>query len=87
MIFTERIKLLVEYRYLSLYLHSNSYIILIAMENEYITNQSIILLLAQRVKEYRLAARLSQKEMADSSLSVLAISRVEWREWTRTRSI
>jgi DNA-binding XRE family transcriptional regulator len=57
------------------------------MENEYITNQSIILLLAQRVKEYRLAARLSQKEMADSSLSVLAISRVEWREWTRTRSI
>lgn len=31
------------------------------------TNQDILNLLAQRVKEYRLAARLSQKEMAEQS--------------------
>lgn len=34
---------------------------------EYRTNQDILNLLAQRVKEYRLAARLSQKEMAEKS--------------------
>ena len=33
----------------------------------YKTNQDILNLLAQRVKEYRLAARLSQKEMAEKS--------------------
>mgnify|MGYP000613889685 CR=1 FL=1 len=38
------------------------------MENgEYRTNQDILNLLAQRIKEYRLAARLSQKEMAEKS--------------------
>lgn len=35
--------------------------------NHYTTNQDIMLLLAKRVKEYRLAARLSQKEMAEKS--------------------
>jgi transcriptional regulator with XRE-family HTH domain len=34
---------------------------------EYQTNYSIMLLIAQRVKEYRLAARMSQKEMAEKS--------------------
>lgn len=38
------------------------------MNNEpYITNQDIISLLCQRLKEYRLAARISQKEMAEKS--------------------
>ena len=34
---------------------------------DFITNQNIIRLLAQRIKEYRLAARMSQKEMAEKS--------------------
>ncbi len=33
----------------------------------FVTNQDIIRLLAARIKEYRLAARLSQKEMAEKS--------------------
>lgn len=38
------------------------------MNNEpYITNQDILSLLCQRLKEYRLAARISQKEMAEKS--------------------
>lgn len=42
------------------------------------TNQDIINLLAQRVKEYRLAARLSQKEMAEQSgMSKATISHFE----------
>ena len=35
--------------------------------DNYKTNQDILNLLARRVKEYRLAARLSQKEMAEQS--------------------
>ncbi len=35
--------------------------------SDYITNHEIILLLAQRVKEYRLAMRMSQKEMSEKS--------------------
>lgn len=35
--------------------------------DNYKTNQDILNLLAQRVKEYRLAARLSQKELAERS--------------------
>ena len=35
--------------------------------DDYKTNQDILNLLARRVKEYRLAARLSQKEMAERS--------------------
>ncbi len=34
---------------------------------DYTTNQDILTLLARRVKEYRLAARLSQQEMAEKS--------------------
>ena len=37
------------------------------MNNDYTTNQDILSLLCQRLKEYRLAARLSQKEMAEKS--------------------
>ncbi len=32
---------------------------------EYITNSDILLLLAKRLKDYRLAARMSQKELAE----------------------
>lgn len=44
----------------------------------YITNQDIISLLCQRLKEYRLAARISQKEMAEKSgVSLTTISHLE----------
>jgi DNA-binding XRE family transcriptional regulator len=59
--------LMVEYGYLSLYLPTNSHLLPTAMDNEYLTNQSIMLHLAKRVKEYRLAARISQKDMAEKS--------------------
>ena len=36
-------------------------------EDSYQTNQEIISLLSERIKEYRLAARISQREMAESS--------------------
>ncbi len=35
--------------------------------DKYISNSEIIQLLAQRIKEYRLAARLSQKEVSEKS--------------------
>ena len=35
--------------------------------NNYTTNSDILTLLALRVKEYRLAARMSQKELAEQS--------------------
>lgn len=42
------------------------------------TNQDYMLVLAKRVKEYRLAARLSQKEMAyESGVSLATISHFE----------
>ena len=46
------------------------------MDNlSYTTNQDIIALLCQRLKEYRLAARISQKEMAEKSgVSLTTIS-------------
>ena len=45
---------------------------------DYITNQDIMLLLAKRIKEYRLAARMSQKEMAEKSgVSLATISHFE----------
>ncbi len=37
------------------------------INQNYITNYEIIRVLAQRIKEYRLAARISQKEMAEQS--------------------
>ncbi len=49
------------------------------MDNlSYTTNQDIIALLCQRLKEYRLAARISQKEMAErSGVSLTTISHLE----------
>ena len=47
-------------------------------EISYTTNQDMISLLCQRLKEYRLAARISQKEMADKSgVSLTTISHLE----------
>ena len=44
----------------------------------YVTNQDIIALLCRRLKEYRLAARISQKEMAEKSgVSLTTISHLE----------
>ena len=44
----------------------------------YTTNQDFIILLSQRLKEYRLAARISQKEMAEKSgVSLTTISHLE----------
>ncbi len=44
----------------------------------YTTNQDIITLLCQRLKEYRLAARISQKEMAErSGVGLTTISHLE----------
>jgi transcriptional regulator with XRE-family HTH domain len=40
---------------------------MIMADDNYISNRDIMLQLAQRVKNYRLAARLSQKEMAEKS--------------------
>lgn len=37
------------------------------MNAEFVTNHDIILMLSKRIKEYRLAARLCQKEMAEKS--------------------
>ena len=43
-----------------------------------ITNEDILLLLAKRVKEYRLAARMSQRELAQKSgVSYTTISHFE----------
>lgn len=58
---------MVKYGYISLYLLTNSHLILATMNDEYLTNQDMMLHLAKRVKEYRLAARISQKEMAEKS--------------------
>ncbi|MBR3757347.1 MAG: helix-turn-helix domain-containing protein [Bacteroidaceae bacterium] len=44
----------------------------------YTTNQDFIMLLSQRLKEYRLAARISQKEMAEKSgVSLTTICHLE----------
>lgn len=44
----------------------------------YTTNQDIVTLLCQRLKEYRLAARISQKEMAErSGVGLTTISHLE----------
>ena len=48
------------------------------MNNDYTTYQDILSLLCQRLKEYRLAARLSQKEMAEKSgVGLTTISHLE----------
>ncbi len=45
------------------------------MKGEFTTNQDIIEMLSCRIKGYRLAARISQKEMAEKSgISLATIS-------------
>ncbi len=47
-------------------------------QTEHTTNSDILLLLAKRLKDYRLAARMSQKELADlSGVSQTTISHFE----------
>lgn len=47
-------------------------------QTRYTTNSDLLLLLAQRLKEYRLAARMSQKELAEQSgVSQTTISHFE----------
>lgn len=47
-------------------------------QTRYTTNNDLLLLLAQRLKEYRLAARMSQKELAEQSgVSQTTISHFE----------
>lgn len=70
--------MVVMYRYYSLNLQLNSNILSVMNNANYITNQDIMLLLAKRIKEYRLAARMSQKEMAEKSgVSLATISHFE----------
>lgn len=48
------------------------------IEGDYISNMDILQLLAKRMKEYRLAARLSQRELAGKSgVSYTTICRFE----------
>jgi len=70
--------IVVIYGYYFLILLLNSNIIPYMDDANYITNQDIMLLLAKRIKEYRLAARMSQKEMAEKSgVSLATISHFE----------
>ena len=47
-------------------------------QTEHTTNNELLLLLARRLKEYRLAARMSQKELAEQSgVSQTTISHFE----------
>ncbi len=48
------------------------------IKGEYISNRDILQVLARRMKEYRLAARLSQRELAEKSgVSYTTICRFE----------
>ena len=65
------------YRYLLLFLpiNSNKHIL---DETKFATGNDLLMLFAQRVKEYRLAAQLSQKELAElSGVSQATISHFE----------
>lgn len=47
-------------------------------DSDYISNHDILQMIAKRMKEYRLAARLSQRELADkSAVSYTTICRFE----------
>lgn len=66
------------YGYYFLILQLNSNILPCMSNTNYVTNQDIMLLLAKRIKEYRLAVRMSQKEMAEKSgVSLATISHFE----------
>ena len=69
---TESLTIVVIYRYYFKILQLNNNIPPYISKADYITNQEIMLLLAKRIKEYRLAARMSQKEMAEKSGGSLA---------------
>lgn len=70
--------IVVIYGYYLFNLQLNSNIIPYMNNTNYITNQDIMLLLAKRIKEYRLAVRMSQKEMAEKSgVSLATISHFE----------
>lgn len=70
--------IVVIYGYYLFNLQLNSNIIPYMNNENYVTNQDIMLLLAKRIKEYRLAARMSQKEMAEKSgVSLATISHFE----------
>lgn len=70
--------IVVIYGYLFLFLWLNSNIIPYMSNVDYTTNQDIMLLLSKRIKEYRLAMRMSQKEMAEKSgVSLTTISHFE----------
>ena len=70
--------MIVIYGYYFLILQLNSNILPCMSDANYVTNQDIMLLLAKRIKEYRLAARMSQKEMAEKSgVSLATISHFE----------
>lgn len=70
--------IVVIYGYYFIYLQLNSNTLPCMNNTDYITNQDIMLLLAKRIKEYRLAARMSQKEMAEKSgVSLATISHFE----------
>lgn len=57
---------------------TNSNILYYIMEDEYKSNRHYVGVLAQRLKEYRLAMRMSQKEMAEvSGVSYATISHFE----------
>ena len=70
--------IVVIYGYYFIFLQLNSNILPCMSNADYVTNQDIMLLLAKRIKEYRLAARMSQKEMAEKSgVSLATISHFE----------
>lgn len=70
--------IVVIYGYYFLILQLNSNILPYMSNADYVTNQDIMLLLAKRIKEYRLAARMSQKEMSEKSgVSLATISHFE----------
>lgn len=48
------------------------------IQDDYITNNDILMLLSKRLKDYRLAARMSQKELSEQSgVSQTTISHFE----------
>lgn len=57
------------------------YMITMIYNGRYIINKDIIRVLAQRVKEYRFAARMSQKELLEKSGLGLAIINHSQHKW------
>ena len=73
-------KSLLTYQYIDIYCYICREISIYnyMVEGDFTTNQDIISLLSKRLKEYRLAARISQKEMAErSGVSLTTICHLE----------